>query len=42
MMNTTAKNAGLAVVLSGLGPCCDEIDLTQLVSLNKCKGKTIL
>jgi hypothetical protein len=39
-MNTIAKNAVLAVVLSGLGLCCDEIDLTQVVSRKKCKGKT--
>jgi len=40
MMNTIAKNAVLAVVLSGHGPFCEEIDLTQLVSRKKCKGKT--
>jgi hypothetical protein len=40
-MNTIAKNAVLAVVLNGLGLCCEEIDLTQVVSRKKCKGKTI-
>jgi hypothetical protein len=39
-MNTTAKSAVLVVVSSGLGLCCDEIDLMQLVSRKKCKGKT--
>jgi hypothetical protein len=40
MMNTTAKNAVLVVVSNGLGLSCDEIDLMQLVSRKKCKGKT--
>jgi hypothetical protein len=39
-MNTTAKNAVLVVASSGHGLSCDEIDLMQLVSRKKCKGKT--
>jgi hypothetical protein len=39
-MNTIAKSAVLVVASNGHGPCYDEIDLTQLVSRKKCKGKT--
>jgi hypothetical protein len=39
-MNTIVKNAGLVVVLNGLGLCCGEIDLMRVASRKKCKGKT--